>query len=289
MAITKKITERIQSGLRRFVPILTDQRKRDVSEADTVTLVKDMLSEVFGYDKYSELTSEHAIRGTYCDLAVHFESKVQLLIEVKAIGSDLQDKHIKQAVDYASNQGVDWVVLTNGVEWILFHVLFKKPIEKEEVVRINLVEIDTRREEDLEKLYLLTRTGLCKDALIAYRDRQDATNRYLLAAIVLNSDSVLSALRREVRRVTDILVDRESIEAVLREQVIKRDTLEGEPAQVAARRFNRRSEHLIAKCGKTGHGAEDQAPSLLPSESASPAPTSQAILGDSPSPATDRS
>jgi len=41
-----------------------------VSEADTITLVKDLLSEVLGYDKYAELTSEHSIRGTYCDLAI---------------------------------------------------------------------------------------------------------------------------------------------------------------------------------------------------------------------------
>ncbi len=282
MPITKKITERIQSALRRFVPILAEQRKRDVSEADTVTLVKDMLCDVFGYDKYSELTSEHAIRGTYCDLAVTFEDKVQLLIEVKAIGSDLQDKHIKQAVDYASNQGVDWVVLTNGVEWILFHMLFKKPIEKEEVVRFNLLEIDARSDEDLEKLYLFTRTGLCKDALMEYRDRKDATNRYLLAAIVLNSDAVLGTLRREVRRVTDILVDKESIEKVLREQVIKRDAIEGDAAQIAAKRFNRRSEHLIAKCGKASHGMTDEAPSLLPAESRDPASNSTSALGELP-------
>ncbi len=83
--------------------------------------------------------------------------------------------------------------------------------------------------------YLFTRTGLCKDALTDYRDRQDATNRFLVAAIVLNSDSVLSSLRREVRRVTDILVEKETIQKVLREQVIKRDTLEGDQAQASAR------------------------------------------------------
>ena len=36
MAITKKMAERIQSGLKRYGPILAAQRDRDVSEADTV-------------------------------------------------------------------------------------------------------------------------------------------------------------------------------------------------------------------------------------------------------------
>jgi len=239
MAITKKLAERIQSGLKRFAPILAAQRDRDVSEADTVTLVKDLLSEVFGYDKYAELTSEHAIRGTYCDLAIQFDGKLQLLLEVKAIGGALQDRHVKQSIDYASNQGVEWVVLTNAVEWVLFHVLFKKPIEKEEVVRINLLEVEPRRDEDLEKLYLFTRAGLSKDALVEYRDRQGATNRFMLAAVILNSDSVLSAIRREVRRATDILVDKAEIEKVLRDQVLKRDALEGDQAAAATRRFRR--------------------------------------------------
>lgn len=251
MAITKKTAERIQSGLKRFAPILTAQRDRDVSEADTVTLVKDILSEVFGYDKYSELTSEHAVRGTYCDLAIQFDGKIQLLIEVKAIGSSLQDRHVKQSVDYASNQGVEWVALTNGIEWVLFHVLFKKPIEKEEVVRINLLAVDLRRAEVLEKLYLFTRTGLSKDALTEYRDLQDAVNRFTVAAILLNSESVLSAIRREVRRVSGMLVDTELVEKVLRDQVIKRETLEGEQADAASKRFNRRSDRAINKASRS--------------------------------------
>ena len=98
----------MQAGLRRMVPVILQQRIRDVSEADTVTLVKDLMSEVFGYDKYAELTSEHAIRGTYCDLAVRLDDKLVQLVEVKAVGSALDDRHVKQAVDYASNQGVEW-------------------------------------------------------------------------------------------------------------------------------------------------------------------------------------
>ena len=69
MGVSKKAAERMVHGLKRMVPIVQSQRARDVSEADTVTLVKDLLAEVFGYDKYSELTGEFAIRGTFCDLA----------------------------------------------------------------------------------------------------------------------------------------------------------------------------------------------------------------------------
>jgi len=36
---------------------------------------------------------------------------------VKAIGVELDDRHVKQAIDYGTNQGVEWVMLTNGVVW----------------------------------------------------------------------------------------------------------------------------------------------------------------------------
>src|SRR5205814_6670290 len=129
MNVPKRVCERMAAGMKQMRPIIEQQRIRDVSEADTVTLIKDLLASVFGFDKYAELTSEHAIRGTWCDLAVQFDGKVQLLIEVKAIGLNLKENHVKQAIDYAANQGVEWVALTNGVDWVLYHVLFKKPID----------------------------------------------------------------------------------------------------------------------------------------------------------------
>src|SRR4051794_38835643 len=85
MAIPNKVRERIQHGIKRLVPIINQQRARDVSEADTVTIVKDVLADVFGYDKYAELTSEHAVRGTYCDLAIRVDDKLVKLIEVKSV------------------------------------------------------------------------------------------------------------------------------------------------------------------------------------------------------------
>lgn len=86
MAISKRVVDRLDSAHKRLIPIIQQQKARDVSEADTVTLVKDLLSEMFGYDKYAELTGEHVIRGTYCDLAVKLEDKLAEIIEVRRLG-----------------------------------------------------------------------------------------------------------------------------------------------------------------------------------------------------------
>ena len=68
--IPVKVADRLASSIKRFQPVLASAQSRDVNESDTVIIITDMLSDVFGYDKYSEVTSETAIRGTYCDLAV---------------------------------------------------------------------------------------------------------------------------------------------------------------------------------------------------------------------------
>jgi predicted type IV restriction endonuclease len=128
--VPKKVVERLSASLKRFQPILAASKARDDGEGDTVMIVTDMLAEVFGYDKYADVTAEYAIRGTYCDLATKLDGTVQALVEVKAIGLELKDQHVKQAVDYAANQGVDWVVLTNGTHWRIYNVVFGKPIDQ---------------------------------------------------------------------------------------------------------------------------------------------------------------
>jgi len=104
MAIPKRDHERISASMKRLMPIIVQQRARDISEAGTVTLVKDLMSDVLGYDEYTDLTGEYAIRITFCDLAVKFKQKLAILCEVKVIGTNLDDRYIKHAIDYAANQ-----------------------------------------------------------------------------------------------------------------------------------------------------------------------------------------
>ncbi len=106
--IPTKVLARITKGLDQFQPIIKSARARDINESNTVTIVTDILSDILGYDKYTEVTSEVAIRGSYCDLAIKVEGNLEFLIEVKAIGMELKESHTRQAVNYAANQGIEW-------------------------------------------------------------------------------------------------------------------------------------------------------------------------------------
>ncbi|RIK65064.1 MAG: restriction endonuclease subunit R [Planctomycetota bacterium] len=284
MAIPKRVQERVVNGMKQFVPLLQQLKDRDVSEADTVTLVKDILSEVFGYDKYTELTSEYAIRGTRCDLAIKLEGKLAMLIEVKAIGLSLDDKHVKQAVDYAANEGVKWVILTNGVCWRMFEVMtLDGKIDKRLIVELDLLTLDYRKESNQDLMFPFTREGFSKGSHMELRDRQEATSKYLIAALLVGNEAVMQVLRRELRRVVDVAVDEEDVLRVLRNDVIKRDAVEGPLADKAAAKVDRRETQALRK--RTRREAEFEGvptvePSALPNAPDAPDTPAEPDRGD---------
>ena len=198
-------------------------------------IVTDMLAEVFGFDKYAEVTREYAIRGTYCDLATKIDGQLQTLIEVKAVGLDLRENHIKQAVDYAANQGVEWVILTNGQNWKVFSVSFSKPISADLVLDLDILSMSPSDGDAIEDLFLLSKEGVQRSGLDAYNDQLRVRNKFNLAALIL-SDSVLHNIRRELKRIApDVRISVEEIKAALVHEVLKRDVIEGEKATEAQR------------------------------------------------------
>jgi hypothetical protein len=249
-AIPKKVTERLVAAIKKFQPILSASKARDDGEADTSMIVTDMLAEVFGYDKFSEVTAEHAIRGTYCDLATKLDGEVQSLIEVKAIGLELKDPNVKQAVDYAANQGVDWVVLTNGIHWRIYSVTFAKPINQELVVDIDFCSVNPKSDADLESLYLFCKEGWVKSVLGDYQSRKQALSRFFLGALVL-SEPVLEVIRRELRRVSpDVRIELDQIKNVFCNEVLKREVIDGEQADLARKKIGRAASKSLRKAAK---------------------------------------
>lgn len=260
MTIPARVSERLAAGLRRFQPILAAAKARDVNESDTSMIVTDVLAEIFGYDKYSEVTRELCIRGTFCDLATRIEGKFQMLIEVKAIGLELKDSHVKQAVDYAANQGVEWVALTNGHLWRVFRVIFAKPIDAELVLDIDLLQLNPKSADALESVYLLTRESMLKSGLYAYHDHLQATNKFYLSAVVL-SDAVLDTVRRELRRLSDARVEIEELRTALKQEVIKREVLEGEKAEAARRKVAKAAGKMLRSRREKDEGEPPSSPS----------------------------
>lgn len=263
--VPKKISDRIKAEIKKYQRVLADAKVRDINESDTVIIVSDILSDVLGFDKYSEITTEFAIRGTFVDLAIKIDQEIFYLVEVKAIGLDLKDNHLRQAVDYAANQGIDWIVLTNGEVWQVYKVLFKKPIDVEKAFEFNLIDFTLRDTETIYELYTLTREGVKKSAIADLHEKGKVTNKFAIAAI-LQTEPVLKAIVREIKSINKgIKIDAEYVASVIEKEIIKREVREGDGAE-KAKQLIKKYQAKIAKKRKATKKAVDSAGSSEPAE-----------------------
>ncbi|MCC6926482.1 type I restriction enzyme HsdR N-terminal domain-containing protein [Novosphingobium sp.] len=247
--VPKKVADRIVAGIRRYQGIAKKAVEKDVSEADTVTIVKDMFCDIFGYDKYGELTSEQQIRGTYCDLAVKVGGKVHYLCEIKSAGTTLNENHIRQAVNYGAHNGIEWVILSNAISWKVYRIKFAQPIDWEEVVSFDMATIG-RSQEDVARLYMLCREAITSETLDAFHRQAQIVNRYVIAETLL-SEPVIGAIRKEFRRLFDGLkVADHELRDILVGEVIKRDALDSEPAKAARAVIKKAESSLKRKAAK---------------------------------------
>jgi hypothetical protein len=237
--IPKKVADRWSNPVRVFTTVALSHKTRDVSEADTVTLVKDMLADIFGFDKYNELTSEQQIRGTFCDLAIRIDGKIRALIEVKAAALALNDNHLRQAINYGAHEGIEWVVLTNALEWRLYRIKFGQPVDYEQVSSFMIADLNLKNEEDQRKLFLLCREGITSDAMGIYHQHISLLNKFTVAQVIL-SEPVISCIRREVRRYfPELKIDPENISDLLTNEILKREVIDGDKVKDAQQRIKK--------------------------------------------------
>ena len=246
MAVSAKVSSRITAQLKTYQGILAKAMKKDSSEGDIVVIVTDMISDILGYDKYQNLSSEHAIRGTYVDLMVSVDNKPRFLVEVKAVGTELKDAHIKQAVDYAANKGIDWVVLTNGIVWRIYKVVFAKPIDRVLVCELNVLEANSKGPEAIECFGNFSLEAFSKDTLSDWFHEKQITSKFAIAALLL-SDPILDSLRLQIRRLSRVKVEIDDLRSLLADEIIKRELIDAEEAKSASVFLKKLQRRMNAK------------------------------------------
>ena len=261
MPVSARVANRIAAQMKRYQGVLATIQKKDISEADTVTVINDILADVCGYDKYHEVTSQYAIRGTFVDLAVKVDENIRFLIEVKAIGIELKDIHIKQAIDYAANEGIEWVILTNGAVWRVYNVHFGQPIEKILVCEVDLIALSPKSDEILECFGNLSREGFSKGKMADLLHQKQLTNKFTVAALLI-SDDILDDLRKEIRRLgSGIKVDNDYLRALLTNEIVKRDLIDSEEAKAAFQNVKRLQRTAARK--KSSEKVSEETPLIV--------------------------
>jgi hypothetical protein len=180
-----------------------------MNEADVVTRIIKFLEDVLKYDVLKDITKEFIVKERYVDLAVKINDKVKFYIEVKSSNTKLRESHIYQAESYASQGGVSWVILTNGAEWQLYHLIFDKSgIEHSLIFSIDLM--DDNLKQNAEKIYYLSKSAMRNDEIEEYWHKQVSLSGGSIIKALFHEDT-LASIRREIRRTSDILIDEDEI------------------------------------------------------------------------------
>ena len=151
--------DRVRAGIRRFSKPLNDLVARDANEGDTRMVVNRLLTDVLGFDEFQDLTTEYQVRGEFADYGIRIDRDLIAFIEVKRVATKLAAKHLRQAEMYAVNEGVEWIILTNGAEWRAYHLSAGLPVEIDLALDVNLLS-DGSINEKANHLFYLTRESL---------------------------------------------------------------------------------------------------------------------------------
>lgn len=108
---------RVRAAITKYMKPLQELAARDANEGDTRLLVTDFLCDALGYDKYSNLTTEYQVKGEFADYGIRIDQQLVAFIEVKRVKTQLNNRHLRQVEMYAVNEGVEWMILTNGADW----------------------------------------------------------------------------------------------------------------------------------------------------------------------------
>lgn len=190
--------------------------KSDGNEAETRRRVERIFEKVMGYDAFEHLSRERAIRGAgeteHVDFAVQLkqgdEAEPIIMVELKRVGVDLAKKHLKQVSSYAIDSGCEWVLLTNGREWKLYHVEFGQPPKTKLIEQWNLMTDDVA---DLAaKFEIIGYKSVKRNSLQKVWEKATVLSPTSLLTAIASHDS-LRILCRVLRKNTGVMIDHEDL------------------------------------------------------------------------------
>ena len=265
MSIPVKAKKSFTENIKHFQNLIKRIKRDEVNESNTVDVIRDLLAEMLGYDKYSEVESEYAIKKgqeTYCDLVIteklpNGSKNVQIVIEVKRIGIKLNEKHARQAIDYCYNEGVDWAILTDAEYWQIYKVGNGKPKTHELIKEFNFLDLKAKNEQDLEVLYSISKFGMVKSAISELHAQNQFKNSRLIAELLCRDD-ITGVLRRDLRKLFPEIKNKITHEALV--EILKRDVIKGVIFDDDTNEESKEIKKLIRKLSKPAPKKSKQEP-----------------------------
>ncbi|MBA4312521.1 MAG: hypothetical protein C0417_07815 [Chlorobiaceae bacterium] len=193
------------SKKRKLLSSIKEYRKKfligkysELDESGTRLMINSFLTDVLGFTSIEEVKTEYMIRGTYADYVIQVSGKQYFIVEVKAMGLELSQKHLRQAVNYAANEGIEWTLLTNGKRFDFYKIIFDKPIDYRKVFSVDLSDVKQFRVA-VENIQYITKQLIFRKGLEHLWDKCAALEPSNISRL-LYSKYIINFLRRQLRK-----------------------------------------------------------------------------------------
>lgn len=189
--------QKLLTGIKDYRKQFFSKELLDLDESGARLMVNQILTDLLGYKSLEEIRTEYMIKGTYADYVIQINGTRHFLVEVKALSLALSDKHLRQAINYAANEGIEWAILTNGRNFQLYRIIFAQPIESKLVFEVDLSNHETAK-GNAAFLQYLHRDIMLKKGLDQLWNNFIATEKTTIASIMLTKPAI-SFLSKQIK------------------------------------------------------------------------------------------
>lgn len=222
----EKAKTRIKNGISGMNRIIEKGKADGYNEADTRKIVSTVLTKYLGWDEFDNITAEQIIGSRYADYVIRKDGDQLAVIEVKQIGLKLKETHLNQARQYATDEGIEWIVLTNGDEWKVYRNVLEDNIPRaKHVFSLTISNKGEKPAEKTRKLYLMSEEASRKHEIEDYYDKTFALSGENLANYLL-SDEVINKVRITLKNGTGQKFTNHDVALAMVENLFKDELVE---------------------------------------------------------------
>jgi hypothetical protein len=153
----------LNSCIHHIAQCLGEYKRANLNELETRTAIIDPILSALDWEVGNPSIVRHGYPladRTFVDYALFVSNRVRLVIEAKALNVSLSNRDASQLLAYCGKLGVEYGILSNGIEWKVYRVIGKQNIEDR---LLSVIRLDSAQESDdalqaiVEKLDILRR------------------------------------------------------------------------------------------------------------------------------------
>lgn len=195
--LTPSKKTKLANALKQYSKKYLHKKLTELDESGTRLMINAFLSDVLGYEPIEEIKTEYMIKWTYADYVIQIRGTRHFLVEVKALSLNLSDAHLRQAINYGANEGIEWALLTNGKSFDFYKIIFGKPIESRKVFSFDISDTNQLK-KSIEFVQFLHKDSVTTKGLSMLWNKCIALDPTNIAGF-LYTDTVINFIKRSLK------------------------------------------------------------------------------------------